>query len=88
MRLSPDVKARIRRAANILGQDLTEFAADTLNSRALEVIETNERFVLSEKEYEFFLNYLSEGKPAKPTKKSIEALKRYRKEIKRFGDED
>lgn len=84
VRLSPDIKLRVQKAAHILGQDLTAFTEDTLNSRALEVIEANSKIVLEEKEYQFFLDLLAE-KPAEPTKKSLEARKRYREMISR-GD--
>lgn len=84
VRLSSEIKLRIQKAAHILGQDLTEFTEDTLNSRALEVIKANSALVLEEKEYQFFLDLLA-GEPAKPTKKSLEARKRYHEMISR-GD--
>lgn len=83
--MSPEIKVRVQRAAHILGQDLTEFTEDTLNSRAMEVIEANERIVLKEREYRFFLDYLG-SQPAKPSKRSLAALKNYRKSVKRIGD--
>jgi len=86
VRLSTDIKARIQRAANILGQDLTEFAEDTLNRRAIDVIESSERIVLKEEEYRFFLEYL-DGPPAEPSKKTLAALKAYQKKVKRVGRE-
>ena len=86
VRLSTDIKARIQRAANILGQDLTEFAEDTLNRRAIDVIESSERIVLKEEEYRFFLDYLG-GPPTDPSKETLAALKSYRKTVKRIGRE-
>jgi uncharacterized protein (DUF1778 family) len=86
VRLSKDIKARIQRAANILGQDLTEFTKDTLNTRAINVIESAERIALKEEEYRFFLEYL-DAPPAKPSKKTLKALDVYRKNVKRVGRE-
>lgn len=63
VRLTPEVKSRISRAAHILGQDLTEFTSHTLSLRADEVIENHEQILLSEKDYEFFITQLE--KPAK-----------------------
>jgi uncharacterized protein (DUF1778 family) len=59
IRLAPEIKTRIARAATILGQDLTEFASTTLNERADEVIAKNDVFILSEKDRRAFLDILS-----------------------------
>lgn len=86
VRLSPEIKARITRAAHILGQDLTEFAARTLDAKAIEVIERNEIFELTEREREFFFDYLDGKIPAKEhSAKALRAAKEYKKGRK-LGD--
>lgn len=76
IRIAPEIKERIQRAANILGQDLTEFTSSTLNKYSREVIENHDQILLSEKDYEFFDDALS--RPArKPSERSLKALKEY-----------
>lgn len=82
VRLSPDVKARISRAAHILGQDLTEFTSSTLGRYADEIIDNHEQILLSESDYKFFIAELE--KPAiKPSGYSKEAMGDYRRIFKR-----
>ncbi|CAN5666423.1 hypothetical protein BH24ACI3_BH24ACI3_11990 [soil metagenome] len=82
VRLAPDLKARIRRAATVLGQDLTEFAVSTLNDRAIEVLEEHETLILSDAERRAFLDILAGDAPA-PTKKALAAAKRYKSGTKK-----
>ncbi len=82
VRLDPDLKARIRRAATVLGQDLTEFAVSTLNERAIEVLEEHETLILSEAERRSFLEILAGDVPA-PTKTALAAAKRYKSGTKK-----
>lgn len=83
VRITPEIKARIQRAADLLGQDLTEFTSNTLNHHAQEIIENYEQIVLSEKDFAFFVEALE--RPAqKPSKRSRKALKEYRQ---MFGKE-
>ena len=82
VRLSPEVKSRITRAANILGQDLTEFASSTLNEKAVEVLERYETLTLSEKEYRAFLDILS-GDVPEPTEESLEGAKKYKRGVRK-----
>jgi len=77
VRLASDLKARIRRAANVLGQDLTEFAVSTLDERAKEVLEAHDSMILSENERRAFLDILA-GDPPAPTKKALAAAKKYK----------
>lgn len=82
VRLSPDVKARISRAAHILGQDLTEFTSSTLGRYADEIIDNNEQILLSESDYRFFISELE--KPAtKPSEYSKRATEDYCRIFKR-----
>lgn len=81
VRLSPEIKARIARAATILDQDLTEFAVATLNEKAVEVIEKHDQIVLSPEEYKFFLDALDE--PAQePSEYSLRTLEKYRRGVR------
>jgi uncharacterized protein (DUF1778 family) len=82
IRISSDVKSRISRAAHILGQDLTEFTVSTLNEKAREVLERNERFELSEAEKAAFFEILDTPIPD-PTENSLRAAKKYRRMIKK-----
>lgn len=82
IRIHPDIKERIQRAARILGQDLTEFTSNVLNREAKEIIDNHEQILLSEQEYDWFIEALD--RPARtPSKRSLRALKEYR-EV--FGD--
>lgn len=81
VRLSPDIKARIQRAANILGQDLTEFTSTVLNKHAKDIIENHDQILLSEKDYDFFVEALD--RPVrKPSARSKRALEKYRQMFK------
>ena len=79
VRLGPDLKARVTRAAYILGQDLTEFATATLNERATEVIERHEAFVLTESQRQFFFDYLAGKIDREPSERSKRVAKEYKK---------
>ena len=52
IRLSPDIKDRIRRAAHILGQNLAEFTATTLDKRAVDILQEYDGFALTESEHD------------------------------------
>lgn len=76
IRIAPEIKARIQRAAALLGQDLTEFASNTLNLHAKEIIESYDQIVLSEKDFDVFVEALE--RPARnPSQSSRKALKQY-----------
>lgn len=77
MRLAPEVKKRIERAAALTGRDLTEFAVAALNEKAEEVIDRYEHIVLTDDEYRFFLDSLSES-PQKPSKRAAAAARLYK----------
>ena len=81
VRLSPEVKARIARAAHILGQDLTEFTSSTLGRYADEIIDNQEQILLSESDYRFFVAELE--KPATmPSEYAKKAMNDYRRVFK------
>jgi len=77
VRLAPEVKTRIERAAALTGRDLTEFAVAALNEKAEEVIERHEHVLLNTDEYRFFLDALSES-PQKPSRRAADAAKLYK----------
>lgn len=77
-RLAPEIKARVARAATIVGQDLTEFAVSTLSEKADEVLEKHDNVLLGSEDYQFFLDALSEQKADKPSGKSKKAAEKYR----------
>src|SRR5437016_13030967 len=79
VRLSPEVKDRIVRAASILGQDLTGFAAATLNDRAEEVLEQYFTLELTREEHKFFMDFLSKEETWDPSEKERELVEQYRK---------
>jgi uncharacterized protein (DUF1778 family) len=88
-RLSAEIKARVVRAAAITGQALTDFAISTLNERANEILERYDNIVLSQADYNFFLEALTSDK--KPSKRSRQAAERYRQGQRKgvrykFGD--
>lgn len=79
-RVDLTIKNRIAKAAHIVGQDLTEFAVSTLNEKAQDIIERYDRFELSESE-KSDLFALLDSAVSKPTRRSVEAVKRYNKLI-------
>lgn len=78
-RLSPEIKARVARAATVVGQDLTEFAVSTLSQKADEVLEKHDNVLLGSADYQFFLDALSQTETGKPSKKSQKAADKYRR---------
>ncbi len=77
-RLSPEVKARIVRAAALAGQDLTEFAVAALSEKADETIEKHESVFSADADYDYFLRSL-ESDSTESTEKSEAAAERYRR---------
>ena len=78
-RLAPEIKARVARAATVVGQDLTEFAVATLSQKADEVLEKHDRVLLGSDDYQFFLDALGATDAGKPSKKSKKAADEYRR---------
>lgn len=77
-RLAASVKERVARAAELSGQDLTEFAVAALKEKADQVIERHDNLLLGSADYEFFLDALSEASVKEPSEKSRAAAERYR----------
>lgn len=78
-RLAPEIKARVARAATIVGQDLTEFAVATLSQKADEVLEKHDRVLLGSEDYQFFLDALGAADAGEPSEKSSAAAAKYRR---------
>lgn len=78
VRVPPEIKSRIAKAASMVGQDLTEFTISTLNDRAVKVLEEHEAFVLTESERRAFLDILAAPIPD-PTERARESAARYRR---------
>ena len=83
VRLSPEIKERITRAASILGQDLTEFAAVTLNDRAEEVIEKHSVLQLSREEHKFFLDFMAKEDVVGPSEKERALVEKYKQGVRK-----
>lgn len=63
IRASADVKSLINRAATLRGQTLSEFALETLRTRAEDVLLDQRAFFLSPKDHEKFLALLDSPPP-------------------------
>lgn len=77
-RLAPTVKERVKKAAALSGQDLTEFAVATLSEKANLVIEQHDNLLLGSEEHEFFLKALADATVPDPSERSLKAAERYR----------
>lgn len=78
IRLAPNVKERVARAAALCGQDLTEFAVATLSEKADLVIERHDHLLLGSADHEFFLNALAATDVQEPSERSKSAAEKYR----------
>lgn len=74
MRLTPDQKDLLERAASLSGQPLTGFALSHLVERAQEILDRFQRTVLSRRDAERFLDILSSDPEPTPALKA--ALRR------------
>ena len=77
IRLAPEIKNRVARAAAITGQELTAFAVSTLSEKANEVIKGHDELPLNSEEFQFFLRVLDEER--EPSERSRNASERYRR---------
>ncbi len=74
VRVSPDTKALIERAAQERGISISAFATATLVETAKEVIEKSGRIQLSSGDQEIFLKALDKG----PNKALVKAAQKYK----------
>lgn len=59
IRMAVENKAKLERAARAANQTLTEFAEAALVQRAEEVLERQERILLSERDFERFVQFMT-----------------------------
>lgn len=76
VRLSPDAKRTLERAARISGRSLTDFVVDNAVSAAQKAIEDSERMRLEEQDRTVFLAALAD--PPAPNEALKAAVARYR----------
>ena len=77
MRLTPEHKELLERAAEASGQPLTAFALSILIERAHEVLDRESRTILSRRDFDAFLKIIEDDR--EPSNQLKAALKRYRK---------
>ncbi|MDQ3813875.1 MAG: DUF1778 domain-containing protein [Armatimonadota bacterium] len=65
-RIDTRIKQRAEEAASLLGQDLTAFTETALNEKAQEVLEREARIVLSERDFQRFLDSINHPDPPTP----------------------
>lgn len=80
-RVQPEVKETIEEAAGILGVTVSSFLVETVQARALEVVESYRKIKLSAAESAMFAEALL--KPAAPNAALRRAMARHRAEVER-----
>ncbi len=83
-RIDKRIKARAEEAATLLGQNLTAFTETALNEKSQEVLENEERIVLSERDFKRFVEIINN--PAPPTPALVAARRAYRQLQAEFPD--
>ena len=83
VRLAPEIKEKIARAATIYGQDLTEFAVSVLTQKAEEILEKHDALRLESADYQFFLKALDEPSAGEPSEKSRKTAEKYQRGIRK-----
>ena len=76
-RVDAELKEKVESAARISGQSLTSFTEMALAEKAQEVLDKEESIRLSQAVFQAFYEAI-QAPPAKPSKKLLQALKRYR----------
>ncbi|MBX9879422.1 MAG: DUF1778 domain-containing protein [Candidatus Obscuribacterales bacterium] len=79
MRLSPDLKKKVDYAAQLKGIPTAGYVKTILSDAADKTIREHEFIELTRKDRETFIHALL--KPLKPSKKSIEAARRYKQQL-------
>ncbi len=79
IRVRPDIKDRIEKAANISGKTMTDFAISALSKTADEVLEQHHVTELSDRDRDIFLSILD--KKSKPNAQLIKAAKTHKRLI-------
>ena len=83
VRLAPNVKERVMKAAALSGQDLTEFAVAVLSEKASLIIEQHDNLLLGSEDHDFFLKALAEEAISEPSERSQSAAEKYRQGTKK-----
>lgn len=78
LRLPPDKKREIERAAAIRGLSLTDFVVATMSEKSREVIQEYTTWVLSNEAFDAMLDAIEHPKP--PTEALRRAMARYRED--------
>ncbi|MFL6198430.1 MAG: DUF1778 domain-containing protein [Thermoanaerobaculia bacterium] len=76
LRISPDLKALLSRAASYCGMSLSSFLVSIAADRAKEVVAEHETLTLTPRDWEAFLAALDEADRPRP--RLAEAARRYR----------
>ena len=77
LRLSTATKKKIERAAEIAGSTVTDFVIAAISKKADQVIEEQERLILSDRNRDVFLEAITGSPP--PNKKLKETFRNYKK---------
>ena len=80
-RLPAEIKERIEKAALVSGLTVTDFAINVLDNSAGEVLEKHAHRKLSDRDRDIFLEMLEN--PPKPNKALLNAVKEYRRRVKK-----
>jgi uncharacterized protein (DUF1778 family) len=81
IRIRPDIKDQIEKAANITGKTMTDFAVSALSEAAGRVLEDSRTVELSNRDRDIFLRILDQGSDRKPNKFLRRAAKTHKKLI-------
>lgn len=84
VRITPEAKELIERAAVLTGQSLTDFTVSNLTETALATIERHKRVILSDRDRDLFLAALD--RPAKPLPALKKASLRHSEVIEGNGE--
>ena len=76
-RISPAIKQRAEEAAQLLGQSITAFTEAALAEKAQSVLEQHEKLILSERDFERFMEAIHNPQP--PTPALVVAMRDYEK---------
>ena len=81
IRSTTEEKKQFEEAAALEGEELSEFLRKSGRMRAKKVIEEHHTITLSNRDRDLFLEALTD--PPKPSQRLKDAMKRYRKNIKK-----